>query len=163
MKIGYTLQGGGTKTSYLNIHRVGIDILSGHGSDGMTLFHGTENGPTYDAAGNELVIWGTYYYPQATSTDLVDLYVTYTWPGGSTTKKTIRNNPSLNMAYDHGGRGNCQSSDFILYEGTNAGAPTKIEAIAVVSGFDNTSATSFSGAKFGAGKGVVWNNYLGNN
>ena len=163
VKIVYTLQGGGTKTSYLNIHRVGIDILSGHGSDGMTLFHGTENGPTYDAAGNELVIWGTYYYPQATSTDLVDLYVTYTWPGGSTTKKTIRNNPSLNMAYDHGGRGNCQSSDFILYEGTNAGAPTKIEAIAVVSGFDNTSATSFSGAKFGAGKGVVWNNYLGNN
>ena len=156
VKIVYKLQDGSTKTSYLNIHRVGIDILDGNGRNGMTLFHGTENGPTYNAEGKELVIWGTYYYPQATTGD-VDLYVTYTWKDGSVTKRTINNVPSLNMA---AANGNCQSSDFILYEGTNTDAPTKIEAIAVASGFDNTA--SFGGAKFGAGKGVVWNNYLGN-
>ena len=162
MKIVYTLDLGGgvtgTKTSYLNIHRVGIDILAGNGGTGMTLFHGTENGPTYNATG-EQVIWGTYYYPQEVtdSEKLVDLYVTYTWPDGSITKMTIRNSASLNMAASGV---NCQSSDFILYDGTNEGAPTKIEAIAVVKGFDNTA--TFSGAKFGAGKGVVWNNYLGN-
>ena len=160
MKIVYTLQRGGTKTSYLNIHRVGIDILDGDGRTGMTLFHGTENGPTYNATG-ERVIWGTYYYPQEVtdSEKLVDLYVTYTWKDGSITKKTIPNSALLNMAPANG---NCQSSDYILYDGTNEGAPTKIEAIAVVSGFDNTTSATFSGAKFGAGKGVVWNNYLGN-
>lgn len=158
VKIVYDLQGGGTKTAYLNIHRVGIDILSGNGSDNMTLFHGTDNGPSYDAAGKELVIWGTYYYPQVT-TDPVDLYVTYTWSDRSVTKRTIHNDPSLNMDYDQGGSGNCQSSDFILYEGSEAGAPTQIEAIAVVSGFDNTSSNMFSGAKFGSGKGVNWKNY----
>ena len=159
VKIVYNLENGGTKESYLIIHRVGIDILDGNGRNGMTLFHGTENGPTYDST-EELVIWGTYYYPQ-TTTDLVDMYVTYTWPDGSITRQTIHNKESLNMAYHHDGTDDCQSSDFILYDGTRAGAPTKIEAIAVVKGFEDT--TTFSGAKFGAGKGVVWNNYLGNN
>lgn len=162
VKIVYTLEGGGTKTSYLNIHRVGIDILAGEGRNGgMTLFHGTDNGPTYyNNAAGERVIWGTYYYPEPVGdSGLVDLYVTYTWPDGSITKKTIRNSAPLNM---EPANGNCQSSDFILYDGTNEGAPTKIEAIAVVNGFDNTASTTFSGAEFGAGKGVVWNNYLGN-
>ena len=159
VRIVYTLQGGGTKDSYLNIHRVGLDILTGHGGTGTMLFHGTGLGPIYDSTG-ERVIWATYYYPEA-GDNAVDLYVTYTWPDGTITKDTIHNKPALNWDYHHDGTSDCKSSDFVLYDGTEAGAPTKVEAIAVISGFDNT--TTFNGAKFGAGKGVVWNNYLGSN
>ena len=74
--------------------------------------------------------------------------------------KTIKNNVSLNLAYNHDNTSDCQSSDFILYDGEKENSPVKIEAIAVASGFEN--ADTFSGAKFGAGKGVVWNNYYKN-
>lgn len=161
LQIVYNLSDDSTRTSYLNIHRVGIDILDGNGSKDMTLFHGTENGPTYNATG-ERVIWATYYYPEAGDA-AVDLYVTYTWPDRTITKRTIRNSSNLNLDYQHDNTNDCRSSDFVLYDGSEEGAPIKVEAIAVVSGFDNTTSTTFSGAKFGAGKGVVWNNYLGNN
>lgn len=163
VKIVYSLEGGGTLESYINIHRVGIDILcgdAGGGNSNMTLFHGTENGPSYTPKGN-FVIWGTYYYPtQADGNKLVDLYVTYTWADGSVTRETIKNNASLNLAYQHNNTNDCQSSDFILYDGERQNAPVKIEAIAVALGFED--AATFSGAKFGAGKGVVWNNYYKN-
>ena len=157
------MQDEGTLESYINIHRVGIDILCGGpggGENDMTLFHGTENGPSYKPNG-DFVIWGTYYYPtQADGNNLVDLYVTYTWADGSVTRKTIKNEVSLNLAYNHDDTSDCQSSDFILYDGEKENSPVKIEAIAVASGFEN--ADTFSGAKFGAGKGVVWNNYYKN-
>ena len=162
VKVVYKMQDGSTEDSYINIHRVGIDILCGGlggGSSTMTLFHGTENGPSYTPTSKDnFVIWGTYYYPTRKDGEKpVDLYVTYTWADGSITRKTIKNDASLNLAYHHDNTQNCQSSDFILYDGAKSNAPVKIEAIAVASGFDNK--TKFVGAKFGAGKGVVWNNY----
>ena len=157
VKVVYKFDDGSQSDYYITIHRVGIDIMAGHHGPGgsMNLMHGTDNGPSYQSDA-EYIIWGTYYYPQP-STEKVDLYVTYTWADGSVTKKLISNNSSLNMEYDHDLSGNCQSSDFVLYEGTEAGAPAKIEAIAVVQGFDDDS--SFSGAKLGAGRGVTWINY----
>ena len=165
VKIVYQLDGGGTKDSYINIHRVGIDILSGTpggGATSMTLFHGTDNGPEYTPEGN-YVIWGTYYYPTAEAyKQLVDLYVTYTWTDGSISREIIKNKAALNLGYNYKNTGNCASSDFILYDGTRNEAPSKIQAIVVASGFDDTNATEFTGAKFGAGKGVSWTNYYRN-
>ena len=164
IKVVYTLSNGSTFDSYITIHRVGIDILCGSpggGATSMTLFHGTENGPSYTPTNKQnFVIWGTYYYPTPEDgNNLVDLYVTYTWKDGSVTRQTIKNKEALNLAYHHDNTSDCQSSDFILYDGTQQNAPVKIAAIAVASGFENS--TTFSGAKFGAGKGVVWNNYSG--
>lgn len=156
-KVVYTLADGGEWETYLTVHRVGIDILSGGkggDSDTMTLFHGTENGPEYKPE-NGFVIWGTYYYPTQTK-ELVDLYVTYTWKDGSVTRKKIPNNADLNLAYHHDGTDDCQSSDFILYDGEPENAPVRVEAMAVAQDFEST--TSFGGAKYGAGKGVAWNN-----
>lgn len=156
-EIVYNLSQGGTATSYITIHRVGVDILSGNSRPGSsgTLFHGTENGPSYTSTG-DYVIWGTYYYPNS-SDPAVDLYVTYTWKDNTVTRETVANTAALNMS---AANGNARSSDYILYDGDEANAPKKIEVIALVSGFENKQ--TFSGAKFGSGKGVVWNNYAGN-
>lgn len=157
VEIVYNLTSGRTSTSYITIHRVGVDILSGNSSPGSsgTLFHGTENGPSYTSTG-DYVIWGTYYYPNA-SDPAVDLYVTYTWKDNTVTRETIKNKGELTMA---AANGNAKSSDFILYDGSEANAPEKIEVIALVSGFENKQ--TFGGAKFGSGKGVVWNYYARN-
>lgn len=165
IKIVYQLAGGSTKNSYININRVGIDILEGGpggGDTSMTLFHGTEDGPRYTPKGN-YVIWGTYYYPtEEAYKQLVDLYVTYTWADGSVSREIIRNKAALNLGYNYESTGNCASSDFILYDGTRNEAPVKIQTIVVASGFDSANATEFAGAKFGAGKGVSWTNYYRN-
>ena len=117
--------------------------------------HGTENGPTATLSDAEKVIYATYYYPEANG-DMVDLYVNYTWKDGSVTKKLIENKSELNLEYHHDGTDDAKSSDYILYEGSNADAPVKLEVSAVNSGYDG--ADSFSGMKFGSGKGVCWNN-----
>lgn len=164
LKVTYATDGE-PKTEYIKIHRVGIDIEAtsgGNADEAKTLFHGTENGPSYTPdSNNQTMIYATYYYPESGGTNkLVDLYATFTWKDGSVTKSIISNSSSLNLEFHHDGTADVQSSDFILYEGSKADAPQKIEVSAVVSGFEG--ATSFTGMRLGAGKGVCWNNNIGN-
>ncbi len=149
----------GDKTEYIVIHRVGLDIQEqrgGSAGSSTVLMHGTENGPSYTFTKDcETIIKATYYYPeQGGTSNYVDLYVTYTWKDGTVTKELIGNKSSLNLAWDHNDTGNCQSSDFVLYEGSSTDAPVKVEVNAVSQGFN--SETSFNGMKLGSGRGVLW-------
>ncbi len=162
----------GPKTEYIVVNRVGIDIQATSGGsvgDKKTIFHGTEYGPEYTLTEEcETIVYATYYYPEESgTTELVDLYATYTWKDGSVTKEVIHNDSRLHLDYHHPEIGNpdnftddVQTDDFILYEGSKAEAPQKIEVSAVVAGFD--SKTSFSGMRLGSGKGVCWNNNIEN-
>lgn len=162
-KVTYETESGGSKTEYIWLHRVGIDINEGHFNAGESiLHHGTENGPKITLNQSyESLVYATYYYPEPNGTDeYVDLYATYTWKDGSVTKKLIANDSSLNLAFHHKdtldnnqGTDDLQSSDFILYKGSKEGAPVKVEVSAVKSG---STDTEFKGMMFGSGRGVCY-------
>lgn len=158
-EVTYATDGDPVK-NYINIHRVGIDIetVSGRAGDDVQLMHGTENGPVYKPTKDaETIVYATYYYPELNGTSqLVDLYATYTWKDGTVTKAVVSNKSTLNLSFHHDDTDDLQSSDFVLYEGSSDGAPVKVEVSAVVNGFDGAS---FSGMRFGSGKGVCWNNF----
>lgn len=156
---------GNTKTQYILIHRVGIDIeftSGGRQGEAKQLFHGTENGPLYTVTKDcERILKATYYYPEDGGTDsLVDLFATYTWPDGTVTKKVIKNDSNLNLTFHHDDTSDVQSSDFVLYEGSTEAAPVKVEVSAVVAGFEDEN--SFTGMRLGAGKGVCWSSTVSN-
>ncbi|MDO4488082.1 MAG: hypothetical protein Q4B67_03200 [Eubacteriales bacterium] len=158
----------GTKGS-IKCHRVGIDIKEGINNEGIEgekcLFHGNANGPLYtpEAEGNK-VIYATYYYPEKGEFD-VDLFVTLTYADGAVERMLIENDEDLNMDWHHEEDNNkyvegslletndCQSSDYIIYDGDASEAPVQVEAIAVKRGSDNSN---FAGTVLGSGNGVLW-------
>lgn len=142
--------------AYIKINRVALDIgggIPGDGSSAITVFHGSDNSRDYEVS-SKYTIYGSFYYPNnktAETNGRVNLQVTYTWADGSVTRKTV--SPANALVITDATQGNTHVDDFILWTGDSSSRPVKVEAIAVVTGSDDTA---FKGALIGAGAGIVW-------
>ena len=153
----------GNITEYLLIRRVGIDIQgyrqSGDHESDLQLNHGTDPGPTmtgfYDS--NECGVYATYYYPTASASSTVELYVTKTWfAQNGSVQRVVRERIQTYTHHEAAGSmgGNSVAlDDFTLYTGSIAECPDKIEVISMNTG---STSDSFQGANLGGGAGVEW-------
>lgn len=167
--LNLTLEGiNGQVNRKLTVHRVGVHIeeYTYHGDDYFHVFHGTQYGTLIDFSnGKHYHIYATYYIPDFGITAPYGLYVTYKWKDGSTTTETISmpcDSPAQGSAdfsngvflykEPHNQAANC--CDYLLYEGSKAGAPISVNVIVLKD--DPRSLESFGGVHFGSGNGVEW-------
>lgn len=157
LKIVYNLSGGGTKTSYITINRVGI-VITGEMTPGfnhheITIMHGhsrNEENIIRKDDGSDFgysIVASYYHAPEDESTSAnTALFVTMTYADGSVETQIVPTK-FFTAKTDR----NTAISDYVLFLGEPDQAPVKVEAIAVNNPDANGRST---GAKLGAGKGV---------
>lgn len=142
---------------YINIIRQGIEIGMYAPHDGILegeILHGTQ--PAQEGANwtfanaAERRIYASYYFPQGTTADDITLFATYTWKDGTVTTEKISKAAWADAPEDNIF---VAARDFLIFKGTEAELPAKVNVIAVKGSIDGTT---FPGVSIGAGTGVEW-------
>lgn len=137
---------------YITVNRIGIFI--GNVNAGNDTFY---HGATMVVSGNLDVdtdknrIAAVFYHEDTTTYNDYDLIVNLTYKDGSTETVIAEGVGDI-----HNSTGNIVGSDYILWKGDIESSPVKVSVIAVKKGTISSDSTSFSGAAFGSGAGVLW-------
>ncbi len=151
-----------TEQRTLNINRVGVEIGDYRSNGEQNVFHGTQSSTSIDYSEHDYQIFATYCIPDGGFLPPYGLSVIFTWADGSTTLRTITDpckNPhpmamelyTANGVFHYDNHADC--CDYLLYAGTEAEAPVKIN-VTVLKG--DPTAASFGGVFFGSGAGITW-------
>lgn len=159
LKITYE---GNPTPGYLTIRLVAIAMAGSRttpNSHEVPIFHGTDHETKCTLDQNEnAIVSASFYYPEDADPEdgkpRVEMFATYTWANGSITRTRISETVNADLI-TNANQGSAHVDDFLLWKGNADNAPKKIEVIAIL---PEINETSFAGAKFGSGAGVVWNN-----
>lgn len=174
-EVPLTITVGGTPYP-ITLRRVGIGIQGigrGQGDKSCTINQGTQPGSTLTwADDDQYAVVATFYYPNSmfssaesstavndgfggtffpwkyTIPDRVSLVVNYVYQDGRTETKIVDTWALTADVYGYF----VPADDFILYQGSLAGAPASVYVTAIL----DSDSDTFGGAKFGSGSGVSW-------
>lgn len=139
-------------TGYITVNRIGI-FISDINAGNDTFYHGA----AAEISGNLNIhtdknrIAAVFYHEDSTTYEDYDLIVNITYADGKT-ETTI----AEGVGDIHNSNGNIVGSDYVLWKGDIESQPTSVSVTAVKKGTLASDATTFSGATFGSGAGVLW-------